>query len=765
VRSAAYVVPALVALGLWASLLPQVTYASATSGAPSGNVLVAWPGWGVQQDLGSIGGAVERLQIWTSAEPERGVATVWASLVDTSTSEVLRQTTIDVSPAYTPVARTLNFPGYRVPDGQQVSLLLQVATFETRYVVVGLARPSANFANVALNGAADAGIGPLAFAHVQTGNGLRAAILGEQSGRIRLILAGIIGLLAVLAHPRITGQVGRVTHALQTRGGALVKRAQAKAKTGARTDSAEASGTAIRLLAIPWFPWLAVAVPILHFAATNDVHFDARETAIPLVAALTFVSVSVTLLRALGANWNVAAAAIAIVIVVFFSYGHIDHAFDGRVDERALVAVVIVVGVAAVALVLRSANLIGSWVPFLNLTAAIVLLFPTASLLSSAGTLLSQTSDSNSESVDNLIHHLLPDGVSSESRTRPDVYYIILDSYGRSDALGGFDNSEFIGELEDRGFYVASEATSNYLYSLQSLASSLNMAYLDDLGERTPGSRSDLLRIGRENALVAILKNLGYFYVHLESGFVLGDEAPSADLELKFTPAGVLRNSNGGLDDESPVDLHFARSLIATTVLGAIAGETFLRDDHSALPWYARQRTLQMFDVLSHEIEGSSPKFVFAHIVKPHRPATFDQHGNFVSGATMEVLGVKAHDEFGPAHDPSVPDAYIGQLIYINSLVLDTVDNILSHSDNDPIIVIAADHGRADDSPGHAILAAFHLPRSGTANLYPSISSVNHFRYILDYYFDLDIGLVEDVQFHHEFEQYDFRDASPEPRG
>ena len=52
--------------------------------------------------------------------------------------------------------------------------------------------------NVALNGVPDAGSGPLAFAHVQTGSGLRAAIVGESSGRIRLALAVAFSALAIL---------------------------------------------------------------------------------------------------------------------------------------------------------------------------------------------------------------------------------------------------------------------------------------------------------------------------------------------------------------------------------------------------------------------------------------------------------------------------------------------------------------------------------------------------------------------------------------
>jgi hypothetical protein len=57
----------------------------------------------------------------------------------------------------------------------------------------------------------------------------------------------------------------------------------------------------------------------------------------------------------------------------------------------------------------------------------------------------------------------------------PDVYYIILDMHARSDvlkALYGYDDTWFIGALEQRGFYIASQSTSNYSSTLQSLSSS-----------------------------------------------------------------------------------------------------------------------------------------------------------------------------------------------------------------------------------------------------------------------------------------------------
>ena len=89
---------ALLALGLLASLIPQVTHISASSGEPSDQILVAWPGWGVQQDLGPITGVVGTFHIWVSAEPGGDRVTVWASLVDASTREVLRQTSINAAP-------------------------------------------------------------------------------------------------------------------------------------------------------------------------------------------------------------------------------------------------------------------------------------------------------------------------------------------------------------------------------------------------------------------------------------------------------------------------------------------------------------------------------------------------------------------------------------------------------------------------------------------------------------------------------------------
>ena len=73
--------------------------------------------------------------------------------------------------------------------------------------------------------------------------------------------------------------------------------------------------------------------------------------------------------------------------------------------------------------------------------------------------------------------------------------------------------------------------------------------------------------------------------------------------------------------------------------------------------------------------------------------------------------------------------------------------SILTAPDDDSIIVIMSDHGYLPgDEPRytHHILAAYRLPHGGAKVIYPGITSVNVFRMILDHYFDLGLGRVED---------------------
>lgn len=728
---------AAVSIWLWASLVPQVTYATASSGEPTGDVLVAWPGWAVQQDLGPLGGTVGRFQIWVSSALDGGEITLEASLVDASTNEVLRQTTINATPSYTPVARNLAFPTYDVHDDQRLLLQLQVADFERRHVVFGLAPAQSKYANLALNGVPNAASGPLAFSNALTGSGLRAALDGKPDARNRLILALALTGLVALGHPRLGVWDGLRRASSQTRRAAPQAATLLRRLAGPKRQRSGGGAAKVidRALAVPWYPWPAALIPVLHFLASNPLHFSVDEALAPAGGVLLLVTVAMGGLRLLARSWHRAAAAVAGVTATVFAYGHVDQALDGRLDDQALFPAAAVLASAFLGMAVLSRSSMDRWAPFLNLTAGVLLLFQ---IINMAG-----ASSGAFVRAPQLFSQTTPE-VGGD---RPDVYHIILDAYGRDDMLDGYDNSSFLDALEERGFYVAREATSNYRDTIESLASSLNLAYLHDIKPRPPENRSDAIALVQSNALAATLKSLGYTYVHLESGNIVSNRAPQADIFVTFTPAGIVvsgaeaptRYSSAArsAQTEGIRESGFLRALIETTALRPLTGHRFRPGDDRPYDWWSPERARRMFAFLSRPVETPGPKYVFAHILKPHSPATFDRHGNM-------LISERDEDEFSDTHDLTVPNAYIGQLIYINSLVLKMVDRILENSAEKPIIVITADHARGGVNKNH-ILAAFHLPYGGNDVLYPSISSVNQFRAIMDFYFGLNLGLLEDI--------------------
>ena len=119
----------------------------------------------------------------------------------------------------------------------------------------------------------------------------------------------------------------------------------------------------------------------------------------------------------------------------------------------------------------------------------------------------------------------------------PNIYYIILDGYGRSDVLKneyGYNNSDFLNGLRDLGFYIAECSQSNYAQTQMSLASSLNFNYIDSLSDRfVPGSddRTGLDALIHHGAVRESLEKAGYQTVAFATGF-LATELRDADYYL-----------------------------------------------------------------------------------------------------------------------------------------------------------------------------------------------------------------------------------------
>ena len=115
----------------------------------------------------------------------------------------------------------------------------------------------------------------------------------------------------------------------------------------------------------------------------------------------------------------------------------------------------------------------------------------------------------------------------------PNVFHIILDSYSGYGSLTkfyGFDNSEFLNELEERGLNVITDSKSNYGGTYTSLPSLLNMKYLDDYekNEDFDNHRKQYDMIAN-NILMKNFKAMGYDIIGIHSGWGTTREFEIAD--------------------------------------------------------------------------------------------------------------------------------------------------------------------------------------------------------------------------------------------
>lgn len=324
----------------------------------------------------------------------------------------------------------------------------------------------------------------------------------------------------------------------------------------------------------------------------------------------------------------------------------------------------------------------------------------------------------------------------------PDIYYIILDGYARADILADlydYDNTEFVDHLTAKGFYVAHESRSNYCQTLLSLASSLNLTYLDELAQQVGaeywggGPAADMID---NSAVLHFLRSYGYEIVAFASGYP-GTEIRSAD---KYLAHRWYPNE-------------FQVSLMNMTPLPLVANRLY--DMHE---WH-RERILYTFEHLPDASEAPGPTFVFAHIIAPHPPFVFGPGGERIEPGLQFVFADGSHliGERGIARDEYVAQ-YRGQLVFVNSQVQATVDEILSKSQRPTVVVLQGDHGPGSmlawNKPENtsfeerlSVLNAYYLPGAGDKQLYIGITPVNTFRVIFNHYFGTDYELLDDESF------------------
>jgi hypothetical protein len=488
----------------------------------------------------------------------------------------------------------------------------------------------------------------------------------------------------------------------------------------------------------PWviYPFLIAVFPIISLYAHNIHETTPREVLAPVCLVLAGTTALWLALRWWSRSPERAGLATALLAALFFSFGliiyYLNHGLnylsgfwvksDVHVHPSTLLAILSVLIAPALWVIFRSKKRLESTTSFLNVFAPILVALPISSaVFSRIGEPAKPLIEGGGAAVPTVAK---PDHL-------PDIYYIILDSYARTDTLRelfDFDNEPFLHRLEQKGFHVCPQSTSNYAYTALSLCSSLNGNYLDKLIDPSSRDMSLLTRRIGDNFVINSLRPHGYKFVTFSTGFE-ATEHPEADVYLyPRHPA----NS-------------FHWLLIEMTPLRILLPHVGFWDNYTFL----RNRTLYTLEHLPDITAMPEPTFTFAHILSPHPPFVFGEHGEDVS----------LHD--GLRDDESLLNAehyrkgYYGQAKYITDRIEQVIESILTGSPEPPIIILQSDHGsglrhhlhsleKTDLHERLSILNCYYFPDRKYDELTDRITPVNSFRVVLNHFFGANLPLLEE---------------------
>jgi hypothetical protein len=491
-------------------------------------------------------------------------------------------------------------------------------------------------------------------------------------------------------------------------------------------------------------PILCALYPVLvlwsHNAHEHALSQAWRSALLAAMSAAVILAVATVLLK----DVKRAGVLTTFLVILFFGYGHVQDALRSLpgggaapARHRTLLVLWAVAGGACIYAVIRSKRDLTSANILLNVTFVALLAQPVGVVVFQS-VKHSKTPQAGPGAASAAHRITAPDA----GRAKPDIYYVVLDGYASAMTLESvfqFDNSSFLDELERMGFTVRREARSNYAVTFLSLASSLNMTYVDRLiGEVDPDAtdRERAYEAIDDNEVVRVLRAQGYDFIHYSSGWGATYSNGLADEDV---------TNLGGISELESV-------LLRSTVLRPKVGRFF--------SGAGRKRIIETFRALGSTTASVKPRFVFAHIICPHPPFLFNRHGGPAPRAELALDGANAWSDRA---------AFVEQTRFVNEMTLSAVGSILRRSPIPPVIVLQSDHGPAASFTRNwkdawsqpttenlnerlSILSAVHLPPGARNGLYEEMTPVNTFRVLFDAVLGLEYERMEDRSYFSNYE-------------
>jgi len=308
----------------------------------------------------------------------------------------------------------------------------------------------------------------------------------------------------------------------------------------------------------------------------------------------------------------------------------------------------------------------------------------------------------------------------------PDIYLIVLDAHTRSDVLKdvyNHDNSLFIQELEKLGFYIADCAHSNYPLTDLSMGSIFAMDYFHNIYDSF--SNVVLPQLSKTPVVESLVQN-GYVTIAFDNFYFdhFGFEADHYYSKEK--------NLFGSINE-------FEEMLIHTTALRLILDmegvfpTSWVRVFKDDIYLSQYRDSIYSLDTIKDLPDLDSPQFVYLHLMATHSPYSILADGSF--GNTKE----------GPEY------SYIDAVTFIDSVIPGILEEIISESNIPPIIILIGDHGPimkgVPIEERLSILHGVYMQGEEPVGFYDSSTSVNSFRRVFNYLFEVDLELLEDQSY------------------
>ena len=255
-----------------------------------------------------------------------------------------------------------------------------------------------------------------------------------------------------------------------------------------------------------------------------------------------------------------------------------------------------------------------------------------------------------------------PDALELDAGNTPNVYWFILDGYGRGDVLedhyGDTRQADFLQALKTRGFSVSSKAFAAYPMTYISVAATLAADYVAMEGDNIheEDTFENLAQGG--GWVLETFRSWGYSYLLWPGDGFNGTSCVGVE-DTCLRPHSWVQEPERAILRMTP---------LASQIELTSSQEHFTRSDPIAVA-----------DAVL-EVEENSPIFALIHLINPHPP-------HYQAGPECALQDVPFR--LGAIYGVS---EYVDSVRCLNSRLLKAVNRIV-RSDEDAVIILQGDHG------------------------------------------------------------------------